>query len=198
MSSLENKGCKPMICEVDTYFKSRILKAPPKMTKPELKKWCRDYALNVLKERGDMTAYNAIESAGKQDDLGDVVCYCEGWYKAMTEGIQSIRLPAVVSKVKVAPKVIEDRDEYKNLDYIPTLPELTEKPVSQMKEIELTKKKRKKKEEDVNVKNIIEEIKEEPVKKTRKKKDTKEPEENSEEVPETPSGSRKGKRKSKE
>jgi hypothetical protein len=95
MTSLENKGCKPMICEVDAYFKSRIFKAPPKMAKPELKKWCRDYALNFLKERGDMAAYNAIVSAGKQDDLADCCCYTEGFYKALTEGIQSIKPPSI-------------------------------------------------------------------------------------------------------
>jgi len=93
MMNLENKGCRPMICEVDTYFKSRILKAPPKMTKPELKKWCRDYAIKLLEERGDLSTRDVIISAGKQDDISDCVCYCEGWWKALTEGIQQIKSP---------------------------------------------------------------------------------------------------------
>ena len=93
MSHLANKGCRPLIYEVDTYFKSRILNAPPKMSKPELKKWCWEYALNLLKNRGDMEAYNTIKNAGKQDDMGDVVCYCEGFHKAITEGIHSIKSP---------------------------------------------------------------------------------------------------------
>lgn len=94
MSQLANKGCRPLIYEVDTYFKSRILNAPPKMAKPELKKWCWEYALRILKERNDTEAYNAIKNAGKQDDMGDCVCYCEGFYKAITEGVHSIKTPS--------------------------------------------------------------------------------------------------------
>ena len=93
MMNLENKGCKPMICEVDAYFKSRILNAPKKMTKPELKKWCREYALELLQKRGDTVAYDSMVKAGKQDDMGDVVCYCEGWWKALNEGIQPVKPP---------------------------------------------------------------------------------------------------------
>lgn len=104
MIHLENKGCKPMICEVDAYFKSRILNAPPKMAKPELKKWCRDYALALLEKRGDMVAHDAIVKAGKQDDISDCVCYCEGWWKAINEGVQSIKAPVgglTIEKVPV-------------------------------------------------------------------------------------------------
>lgn len=93
MMNLENKGCKPMICEVDAYFKSRILQAPSKMSKPELKKWCREYALNLLQNRGDTQAHDMMIKAGKQDDMGDVVCYCEGWWKALQEGVQTIKMP---------------------------------------------------------------------------------------------------------
>jgi hypothetical protein len=93
MVSLENKGCKPMICEVDAYFKSRILNAPPKLKKPELKKWCRDYVLNLFQERGQVEAYNMLFKAKKFDEFADTVSYCEGWAKAMDEGIQTIKKP---------------------------------------------------------------------------------------------------------
>jgi hypothetical protein len=93
MANLANKGVKPMICEIDTYFKSRIFNAPKKMKKPELKKWCRDRALELLQKRGDTEAYNAMVAAGKQDDMGDVVMYCEGWALAMKDGIQPIKNP---------------------------------------------------------------------------------------------------------
>jgi hypothetical protein len=93
MCNLANKGCKPMICEVDAYFKSRILNAPPKLTKPELKKWCRDYALELLKSRGDMETYKVLQKLGKQDDASDCICYTEGWYKAISMGIQPIKAP---------------------------------------------------------------------------------------------------------
>lgn len=93
MGNLANKGCKPMICEVDTYFKSRIFDAPKKMKKPELKKWCIQYALNFLEKRGDKATIEMIKASKKKDDLCDTLCYCEGWYLAMEEGIKRIKLP---------------------------------------------------------------------------------------------------------
>ncbi len=134
MISLENKGVKPMICEVDAYFKSRILNAPPKMAKPELKKWCREYAINLLEKRGDLATRDMLIKAGKQDDMGDVVCYCEGWWKALTEGVQTIKTPIGGLGMELKESTVE------------ILP--IEKPV---------KKSRKKKEEIVEVKfdNVI-------------------------------------------
>lgn len=93
MISLENKGCKPMICEIDAYFKSRIFGAPPKMTKPELKKWTRDFVLKVLEERNDKECSALIKSSKKFDDLCDVLGYTLGWWKALNEGIQTIKKP---------------------------------------------------------------------------------------------------------
>jgi hypothetical protein len=95
MSQLANKGCRPLIFEVDTYFKSRILNAPPKMSKPELKKWCKNYALKLLEERKDVETSKVLRELSKGDDAGDVICYCEGFYKALTEGLHPIRMPGV-------------------------------------------------------------------------------------------------------
>lgn len=94
MMNLANKGCRPMICEVDTYFKSRIFNAPKRMKKPELKKWCIDYALKLLEKRGDTETIEMIKASGKKDDLCDTLCYCEGWFIAIQEGIQPIKLPS--------------------------------------------------------------------------------------------------------
>ncbi len=94
MMNLANKGCKPMICEVDTYFKSRIFNAPKRMKKPELKKWCIEYALKLLEKRGDTETIEMIKASGKKDDLCDTLCYCEGWFLAIQEGIQPIKLPS--------------------------------------------------------------------------------------------------------
>jgi hypothetical protein len=95
MSQLANKGCRPLIYEVDTYFKSRILNAPPKMTKPELKKWCRNYALKLMEDRKDDETYKLVKNIGKFDDVSDTICYCEGFYKALTEGLHPIRMPGI-------------------------------------------------------------------------------------------------------
>jgi hypothetical protein len=97
MSSLEDNRCKPIICEVDAYFKSRIFNAPPKMKKPELKKWCWEYAMQILKDRNDMKSHDLIHKSGKKDDLSDAFLYCIGWYKAMNEGIQTIKKPCSVN-----------------------------------------------------------------------------------------------------
>jgi ribonucleotide reductase alpha subunit len=94
MMNLKNKGCKPMICEIDTYFKSRIFDAPKKMKKPELKKWCIQYALNLLEKRKDTKTIEMIKSHTKKDDLCDTLCYCEGWFLALEEGIKPIKLPS--------------------------------------------------------------------------------------------------------
>jgi hypothetical protein len=82
-----------MICEVDAYFKSRIHNAPPKMKKPELKKWCTQFAMKLCEERKDTESYKIIEKAKKSDDFSDCMCYVYGWWRAMNEGIQTIKKP---------------------------------------------------------------------------------------------------------
>lgn len=89
MMSVKNKGLKPLIVEIDSRFKSRIFGAPPKMTKPQLKKWAWEYAVSILKARGDNETANMILTCGKKDDHGDVICYTEAWWIILNAGVFS-------------------------------------------------------------------------------------------------------------
>lgn len=80
MVTVRDAGFRPLIIEIDSRLKSRLLGAPPRLTKPQLKKWCRDKALSLLKERGDLETVTMISKQPKKDDHGDVVCYDEVWW----------------------------------------------------------------------------------------------------------------------
>ncbi len=73
-------GNRPLIVEMDPHLKSRLLGAPGKMKKPELKKWCRATALQILENREDMEARNVMLRTTKGDDMGDTICQCEAWW----------------------------------------------------------------------------------------------------------------------
>ena len=73
-------GNRPLIVEMDPHLKSRLLGAPGKMKKPELKKWCRATALQILQSRDDNEARNVILRTNKGDDMGDTICQCEAWW----------------------------------------------------------------------------------------------------------------------
>jgi hypothetical protein len=40
-----------------------------------------------------METYKVLQKLGKQDDASDCICYTEGWYKAISMGIQPIKAP---------------------------------------------------------------------------------------------------------
>jgi hypothetical protein len=73
-------GNRPLIIEMDPHLKSRLLGAPGKMKKPELKKWSRTTALQILQNRDDNEARNAILKTNKGDDMSDTICQCEAWW----------------------------------------------------------------------------------------------------------------------
>lgn len=87
MLYIKDQGLRPLIIEIDPKFKSRLFNAPPKMTKDELKKWAWENALKILKEHGDNDTVKVILEAKKKDDHGDVVCYTEGWWSVLTNGM---------------------------------------------------------------------------------------------------------------
>jgi hypothetical protein len=61
------------IVEFPAYYKTQILGAPKKLTKPERKKWATEKALEILMERGDVSTLDEITSHKKKDDLADVL-----------------------------------------------------------------------------------------------------------------------------
>ena len=90
---VKNRGNRPLIIEIDPHLKSRLLNAPSKMKKPELKKWCRQKALEVLLARGDNVGHDAILKVGKGDDMGDTVCQCEAWWVILCGQLHAPPLP---------------------------------------------------------------------------------------------------------
>lgn len=61
------------IVEFPAYYKTQILGAPKKLTKPERKKWATEKCVDILMERGDMETLDEIMSKKKKDDLADVL-----------------------------------------------------------------------------------------------------------------------------
>ena len=66
-------GEEKEIIEFPAYYKTQILGAPKKMTKPQRKKWATEKAIDILMERGDMETLDEITSKKKKDDLADVL-----------------------------------------------------------------------------------------------------------------------------
>lgn len=61
------------IVEFPAYYKTQILGAPKKLTKPERKKWATEKALEILMDRGDTDTLDEITAYKKKDDLADVL-----------------------------------------------------------------------------------------------------------------------------
>jgi hypothetical protein len=101
---IADKGYRPLIIEIDAKMKSQPFGAP-KMKKPELKKWCRNKAIEILTARGDVETANFIASCKKADDHGDTVCYEEVWWtligyrdEALLRYIESLKNKATSSQ----------------------------------------------------------------------------------------------------
>lgn len=93
MMTVKDKGFRPLIIEIDPKLKSRMLGAPPKMTKPQLKVWCKNKAVAILRERGDTVTADMIEKVRKGDDHGDTVCYEEIWWMILRDGLNTPPIP---------------------------------------------------------------------------------------------------------
>lgn len=79
------------IIEINSTTKTQMLDCPKGKTKPEYKKWCRDKAVELLKENSiDSENGNKfikiINMNKKDDDMGDVVCYFEVVTRLIKEG----------------------------------------------------------------------------------------------------------------
>ncbi len=74
MYAIRNKGHRPYIIELAPQLKSRMLGAPPKMTKPQLKEWARLKGIEILRNAGEDNVAHYLE-INKGDDHGDTICY---------------------------------------------------------------------------------------------------------------------------
>lgn len=97
MTVIRNKGCRPLIVELDPHTKTRMLNAPPKMTKPQIKAWCRLAAIHFLKVNGEPHIAEFLEKQRKGDDMGDVVCYEKCMILILLQGVCRLDLPTIIA-----------------------------------------------------------------------------------------------------
>lgn len=70
---LHRYGMDKEIIEFPAYYKTQILGAPKKMTKPQRKKWATEKAIEIIMERGETETLEQISGKKKKDDLADVL-----------------------------------------------------------------------------------------------------------------------------
>lgn len=86
-----NKNNRPLIIELSSQCKTKILGCLPRTTgedknayKRRYKKWSVEKALEILTENEDTEYLEFIRSERKKDDLGDAICQCNAWIKIIT------------------------------------------------------------------------------------------------------------------
>ena len=89
ITKFRNKGNCPLVVEINSKIKTKLLGCPDKLSKYQYKKWCREKALNLLETKGindenKNKFIDLINSNKKSDDMGDVICYFEAWSKIMS------------------------------------------------------------------------------------------------------------------
>lgn len=76
---VKDQGVRPLIVEIEGQTKTKMLGAPPRVN---IKQWCREYALNLLLQRGDLTTAEMIQQTPGYDHT-DTICYEVVWWKLM-------------------------------------------------------------------------------------------------------------------
>jgi hypothetical protein len=96
MVTLRDQGARPLIVEIDSRMKTRMLNAPAKMTKPERKAWAHVAGVAYLRQSGDFEYANWLEAKRKGDDLGDVILYEKCLIMFLTTGGNVLPPPSTV------------------------------------------------------------------------------------------------------
>lgn len=103
MCRLKDKGVKPIIYEIESRAKSKIIGAPAKTKSKELKKLSVDYAFKILEERGDQKGIDLVNSFKKKDDVCDTICQSDAFCQLATDSANLAPIIKVVKR-KQAPK----------------------------------------------------------------------------------------------
>ena len=106
LTIVRNNGVRPLIVELDPHLKSRMLNAPAKMTKPQLKLWATTKGIELLKACGEFDVAAFVESQKKADDYGDVICYEKCMIIILRGEMNPIPLPSQKEEVKKRPNFI--------------------------------------------------------------------------------------------
>ena len=98
-TKLKDKGNRPLVIEFNSQSKTRLLGCPKGMKKHQYKKWCKEKAVELLKERNEEKEQKYIDiitKTKKADDMGDAVCQYYAW-KMVMDG-KAIEVPKTVFK----------------------------------------------------------------------------------------------------
>ena len=91
-------GFKPLIVEIDSSLKTRLLGAPNfGKDKPARKKWSVQKAIEILKNRGEHDYADLIKNLTKADEHGDCVSMDEVWWKIIFNHKNGIPLPSKIN-----------------------------------------------------------------------------------------------------
>lgn len=99
LTKFKDTGKRPLIIEINSKIKTKLLGCPEKLTKYKYKKWCREKALELLKEKSleqdnKNKFIDLINKNKKSDDMGDVICYFEAWTKIMEGELNQVPMPS--------------------------------------------------------------------------------------------------------
>lgn len=86
MHTMKNKGSLPLVIEITSQAKTRLLGCPKKLTKYQYKKWAAEKAVELLEDRGEECEEKYVQSImtnSKKDDKSDAICQYYAWIKIM-------------------------------------------------------------------------------------------------------------------
>lgn len=87
LTKLKDRGNRPLIIEISSQVKTRLLECPIKGNKYEYKKWCVNEAIRRLNERKNKEEEKdfifKIETKGKRDDISDAICQYYAFLKIL-------------------------------------------------------------------------------------------------------------------
>jgi hypothetical protein len=94
MIRVRDQGNRPLIIEIDPHLKSRMLNAPPRMKKPELKSWAHTMGIHFLRYSDEHSLADQLSQTTKGDDMGDIICYEKCLILLLTQGICRPPMPS--------------------------------------------------------------------------------------------------------
>lgn len=87
LTRIKDRGNRPLLIEINSQSKTKLLECPVRGNKYEYKKWCIEKAISYLKERdnfeGEKNYLFRLESKGKRDDMSDAICQYYAFLKIL-------------------------------------------------------------------------------------------------------------------
>lgn len=86
MSTLKNLGSRPIVIEITSQAKTKLLECPKGLSKYQYKKWCVQKAIKYLEDRKNDKEdpfVEKINSSKKKDEFGDTICQYYAWMKIL-------------------------------------------------------------------------------------------------------------------